>query len=156
MALPQDEVLASRKRRLYAATTDGLLGLAIVVPLAAYVGYFAELNAGAVSWTTRLLVIGLWLAQYALLHGWLLHRRGQTIGKRLFGLRIASLDDGRIPRLHRTLLMRHAVFVLLSQPPLWGSFVYLANVLAIARHDRRCLHDLLAYTKVVQCRTSRR
>ncbi len=142
---------ASRRSRLLAATIDGLLGLAIIAPIVSELGYFEAARFDAMSWSLRFVVIVLWIAQYLALHGWLLRQYGQTVGKRIVGIRVASYDDDRVPRLHRTLIMRHVVFVLLTQPGLWGSLFYLANIGRIFSADRRCWHDWFAYTWVVKC-----
>ena len=71
---------------------------------------------------------------------------GQTIGKRSRGIRVVRLD-GSPASLGRILLLRNIV------PGILGSLCGLVNLidaLMIFGEERRCLHDLLADTKVVQ------
>lgn len=65
---------------------------------------------------------------------------GQTIGKLLVGIRVVTVDGGRVPA--STALLRYlAYYVSLA-------VVGLGFVMAGLRVDRRALHDLLAGTRV--------
>jgi uncharacterized RDD family membrane protein YckC len=79
-----------------------------------------------------------------------LHRYGQTIGKRLLGIRIVR-GDGSRASLGRIFALRYLPMALLGgltgHP---GGLVKLVDVLCIFRDDRRCLHDLIADTRVVR------
>lgn len=77
---------------------------------------------------------------------YLVSSRGQTIGKRMRNIRVVRLDGSRVS-LGRILLLRNLV------PGLLGSLcglVSLIDALMIFGEERRCLHDLLADTKVVK------
>ena len=76
------------------------------------------------------------------------------------GTRIVRADDDEVPTLARTLLLRYGTLTL--GPPstlfvlgLVGAIPYplivfgLIDIALIFRRDRRCLHDLIARTKVV-------
>jgi uncharacterized RDD family membrane protein YckC len=82
--------------------------------------------------------------------------RGQTLGKRLFGIQIVD-DCGAPAGFFRALLLRVWVFgilaaivqLLLQRAGGWiGLGLALANVLPIFGPRRRCLHDYLAGTQV--------
>jgi uncharacterized RDD family membrane protein YckC len=71
---------------------------------------------------------------------------GQSIGKRMRHIRVIR-NDGSPASLARILLLRNFV------PAIIGSFCGLfgiVDVLTIFGEERRCLHDLLADTKVVK------
>lgn len=69
---------------------------------------------------------------------------GQTLGKRLFGVRVVGADGGPIGYLHA--LGRQAAW--------WLSAFLLGAGFALAalRRDRRALHDLVAGTRVERAR----
>lgn len=73
-------------------------------------------------------------------------QRGQTIGKRLLGIRIVRKDTMQNGGFVVNVLKRGFLNGLLSLIP--GYF--LVDCLFIFRADRRCLHDMIAGTIVVQ------
>jgi hypothetical protein len=94
------------------------------------------------------------------MQGYLLATRRQTIGKWLVGTCIVRADNDEVPTLARTLSLRYGTLAL--RLPVTLSVLVLAGVLPhpnivaglidialIFRRDRRCLHDLIAGTKVV-------
>ena len=81
--------------------------------------------------------------------------RGQTIGKRLLGIRIVRNLDGSNPGFARAWLLRSLVVGLIGTLaalilPMLGNVFSIVNYAFIFRADRRCLHDLIADTKVVK------
>jgi len=96
-----------------------------------------------------------WLAvgvlTYVVVQGVPLYRDGQTWGKKLLGIRIVGLD-GRIPGLLRLLVLRRFVGTAIAQVPLIGPFYTIVDALFVFTHDRRCIHDLIARTRVVMAR----
>lgn len=94
------------------------------------------------------LVLGA-LFMFFVFHGSLLYRYGQTVGKRFMGLAIVTLD-GRRPSFTNLILNRYlsqcvAGFVL-------SGLGALLDILFIFRADKRCVHDLIAGTKVIDLR----
>lgn len=77
----------------------------------------------------------------------LLYNDGQTLGKRAMGIRIVDVDGGRAP-MTRLILLRWLPFFLVGLIPYLGMLVSLVNVCWIFEKEQRCLHDLLARTKV--------
>ena len=76
--------------------------------------------------------------------------RGQSIGKRIFGLRIVRFDTGAPAGFVHGWLLRSVVPGILSLLP-WIGFVFvIVNYGFIFRADRRCLHDHIATTRVVK------
>lgn len=111
--------------------------------------------AGTVAWVVfaaASVVVGC-----LVLYQWsLLSTRGQTIGKRLLGIRIVDLE-GKPAGFVSALLLRSWVFygvvsfvVSISSVviPLAGFFVWMLDYLPLLGEDRRCVHDYLAGTQV--------
>jgi uncharacterized RDD family membrane protein YckC len=80
----------------------------------------------------------------------LLTRRGQTLGKIAMGVRIVNYEDERNPGFLRAVLMRQFVPSLVGAIPCLGNLFALVDVLSILGEERRCIHDLIAGTKVVE------
>jgi len=81
---------------------------------------------------------------------WMLAVGGQTVGKRLLGIRIVRVQDDANPGFAHAVLLRSFVPMLIRAVPAVGLGFWLVDVLCIFREDQRCLHDLIAGTKVVQ------
>lgn len=76
----------------------------------------------------------------------LLSTKGQTLGKKLLGIRITNLHDDGNPGFVKAVLLRIFVNSLLGIIPLYG----LIDILFIFSSDRRCIHDKIAGTRVIQ------
>lgn len=85
------------------------------------------------------------------LHGYLLSRYGQTIGKRILGIAIVTMDN-RIPPFFPLITQRYLTQWFAGMIPVIGLLLRLVDILAIFRPDRRCIHDHLAKTKVIDLR----
>src|ERR1700687_6130049 len=79
----------------------------------------------------------------------LVHRNGQTIGKKLVGIKVARADGSRAT-LGRIFWLRYFVNTLLSLIPWVGSFYGLVDALFIFGEAKRCCHDYIADTIVVR------
>jgi uncharacterized RDD family membrane protein YckC len=97
------------------------------------------------TFATIALVVGFALGIYTLV---LLYRSGQTIGKKIVGIRIVRTDGSRAGLL-RILGLRYIVPGVISAIPLLGFFFALADALVIFGEQRRCIHDYIADTIVV-------
>lgn len=146
-----DQELATRGQRLTAVVIDGLIaGLATIVVMMALIPVFgSDAETMATSFTTTLIATVLNIGIFLLINGKFLTANGQTVGKKLMGIKIVSLSGGILP-LKDIVLRRYAPPVLISIIPIVGSIFCLADVLCIFRGDRRCLHDLIAGTRVVR------
>ena len=161
IAAPGELELASLSERFSGAFLDGLLMLPVVLGVVFGYTFFAA-QQGGISNTESVveqlvlslisLVVG--LAWYLILNGYLLAKRGQTIGKLAAGTRIVDFNTGELVPLIPLLLKRNLVIQMLSAVPFVGGFVSLADVLMIFRSSRRCLHDEIAGTKVIKARKS--
>lgn len=83
------------------------------------------------------------------LNVWCLALRGQTLGKIVLKTKIVMMD-GRKPPLWRLLGLRYGFLWVLAMIPGVGNWIPVADVAFIFRRDQRCLHDLIAGTKVVK------
>ena len=149
--------LATTTLRLAGAMVDSVASAVFVVPFLLFTGDWTAAISGELSYGT--ISLGSF-ASFAAMQGYLLATRGQTIGKCLVDTRIVRADNDEVPTLARTLGLRYgtvalgpvatlAVFVLDGVIPyvliVFGSI----DAACIFRRDRRCLHDLIAGTKVV-------
>jgi uncharacterized RDD family membrane protein YckC len=146
--------LATRGARFGAAVIDGLLIAFVIFPVMFATGYLQEAMSGIQPLATQMMYGSLGFVLYVVFHGYLLQKSGQTIGKRLVGTRIVSVDDNRVVPLWKILTMRQLPITVLSQVPMVGQVVALVDCLFIFRADKRCAHDLIAGTKVVKASTA--
>ena len=85
---------------------------------------------------------------FFVLHGFLLQQYGQTIGKRILGIAIVTMDNQK-PAFFMLIVQRYLSQWVMGMVPVIGIFLRLADILAIYRADRRCIHDHLAKTKLI-------
>jgi uncharacterized RDD family membrane protein YckC len=78
----------------------------------------------------------------------MLHRSGQTIGKRALDIAVVR-SDGSAVALSRYIFLRVVPIILLGMIPLVGRFAGLVDSVMIFGKERRCLHDYIADTIVV-------
>lgn len=88
------------------------------------------------------------IISFFILHGFLLYHRGQTIGKKMMGIAIVTLDNQK-PAFMPLIAQRYFSQWLMGMLPFIGLPLRLLDVLMIFRGDKRCLHDLIAKTKVI-------
>ena len=77
---------------------------------------------------------------------YLLTTLGQTIGKKVLNIRIVKIDTGENGGFMTNVGMRLVLNGLLGFIPLYA----LVDVLFIFRADRRCIHDMIAGTRVIE------
>ncbi len=151
--IPQtDAELAGRGARLGAAMIDGILQMLVIFPLLFLFGVVSNFSDFATfGLLANLLILSGSVVVYIVLNGYLLKQNGQTIGKKLVGVRIVDLN-GKLPALQDILIKRQLPWFFVSIIPVIGQFLPLVNILFIFRADRRCLHDQIAGTKVIVAR----
>lgn len=81
---------------------------------------------------------------------WLLTTQGQTLGKKLMGLRIVKTSDMSNGGFVTNVLLRTIASAAVTLVPIFGTLFALTNPLFIFRDDRRCLHDHIAGTCVIK------
>lgn len=147
---------AGRGARLGAAWLDGIIGSLGWIPgylqlisaqrgmKAAKVGLadvFAAMGPWlylGIAWTLVVLAVTLVLMK----------RNGQTMGKKLVGIKVVR-TDGSAVSLPRIFLLRFLVNTLFTWIPVAGRLYSLVDCLLIFGNDRRCVHDHLADTIVI-------
>jgi uncharacterized RDD family membrane protein YckC len=140
------EALASRGSRLAASLIDAFAATVILLPALAAV-FFAGANEGVSGVAIAFAALsGIGFLVFAVMQLSMLVRQGQTLGKKSMNIRIVNYADGQIPSAGRVLGMRYFVNSLLGQIPLYS----VLDVLLIFGNERRCIHDYLAGTKVVE------
>lgn len=140
-----DARLADPLTRLVAVILDGLIAMLLIIPLVLTMD--RETGEYSVLGWVITGVLGLALI---VVNVFMLTTRGQTIAKRLMKIRIVRFEDGRNPGFVKAVLLRSFVPGLLGNIPGAGPVFSLVDALFIFRADRRCVHDLMAGTKVVK------
>jgi uncharacterized RDD family membrane protein YckC len=151
---------ATRGSRLGAAIIDGLIfGLPFLPSyLAAMptIMHQAKPAAGAaVFWGAVVMTGGrFYFGLFALLctgiiTAILVHKNGQTIGKKLLGIKVARKDGSRAT-LARIFFLRYLLNTLIGFIPVIGPLYGLIDVLFIFGEPKRCCHDYIADTIVIR------
>lgn len=141
-----DPNLAGRGARLGAFLIDLLFFALCVGPGAAMAG-LSDQGDTVYSIGVVLCVVGFLIA--VVVQIMLLTKRGQTVGKKLVGVKIVKYDDGSAPGFVHACLLRAIVPGIIGNVPIVGPLFSLTDICCIFTYERRCLHDLIAKTKVV-------
>ena len=155
----EDPTLAHRGMRLLAALVDGFIESLCWMPTSQAVmkSFGGLVSAGQIS--PEALVEALtgaigrsvpYLAGLVLVQAALLTVRGQTIGKILARIRVVRATNGEPAGFIHGFLLRGFLPRCFRHVPLIGLLFWFVDNCFIFRNDQRCLHDLLAGTKVVK------
>jgi len=150
---PGEPPLASLVDRLVGAIIDGIVvgipavfaGMVMGIVL---VGIF-PLDSVAFQVASFVLGLPIGIGLFIAIQGYLLANYGQTVGKRVVNTQIVS-DDNRLIPFVPLILKRYVPFWVLGSLPMVGFLFVLANILAIFRGNRKCLHDEIAGSKVIK------
>lgn len=93
-------------------------------------------------------VFGLGIIAFVIYQFVMLYRHGQTLGKKILGIRIVRSDGSRAG-FGRLLLLRYLIPGVIGAIPFIGILFSLVDPLFIFGDEKRCVHDLLADTIVV-------
>jgi uncharacterized RDD family membrane protein YckC len=157
---PGDELtLASRLARLGAAILDSIIVGALVYTPLIFSGAMGAAMAQVVRENNPMAFWGLFmtgagLVSLLLLVGWavvtfrLVAANGQTIAKKLVGIKVVRSDGSRAT-VGRIFWLRNVVNTLISLIPLVGALYGLIDLLFIFTERKQCLHDKIADTIVV-------
>ncbi len=166
LELPFDGAIvpAERGERFVASFIDGLVAVAFGFPIT---WLFAKLHQRFVDgvtpsetswyeqpdygygWSTAEALVA--FVCFIAVHWIFLSRTGQTIGKKVMNIRIATMD-GKRPPMSDLLLKRYGFGNILPLVPVVGPYLSVIDVLMIFGKQRRCLHDFVAATQVVKFR----
>lgn len=143
--------LGGRGARLGAAIIDTLIQLAVYYALA-----FTVFSALVPTSTSYGSIAGAFLLQivasftlFIVVHGYLLATQGQTVGKKLVGLRILR-SNGERASVARLVGLRYFLGWIIAVIPVVGMVYALVDCLLIFRASHKCLHDNIADTIVVK------
>jgi uncharacterized RDD family membrane protein YckC len=149
--------LADLGKRFLGAILDA--GASVVMIMPGYIlmtvgGVSADPQMGGNGQVNALMLIGmalLGLGCLALLgiQLYLLATRSQTIGKYVMKTQIVDINTGSPAGLVNSFLLRSVVNGIISGIPCVGLIYTIVDICFIFREDRRCIHDLLASTIVV-------
>ena len=151
-------VKSGRGRRLLAVLVDGLVvavpAIILAIALPAYRDYIlrtGDANSRPFDnpWeiVAAVVLVGMAVAYVAYQVYWL-RKTGQSFGKKVMGIRIVR-SDGRRAGIGRLLVLRYLLPGVVANLPYLGLLFSLVDGLFIFGEPRRCLHDLLADTIVV-------
>lgn len=147
---------AIRALRLVAVLIDWTLSMVLMVPLMFMGGFWEAAFEAGRSGGFGLMPLGttlMWAAigflLFVLIQGYPLQLWGQTWGKKLLSLKIVDLQ-GNKPPLADLLLKRYLPTHAIANVPCLGLIYVLVDSLMIFRADQRCVHDLIAGTRVVK------
>lgn len=146
-----DFVKAERGTRFLAVLLDGLVYVGIMVPFFIAIAISGGFRSAPGS--KGLLAVFIAIGSLAFLGVFiynlvLLNREGQTLGKRWMKVRIVR-SSGERAGLGRIFWLRMFVPGLIGRIPFVGVIFALADPLFIFGEERRCVHDMIADTIVV-------
>ena len=140
--------LAGIGHRFGAFVIDLAISLAILFALAYASGAFDAVWDSEDTHSGAAEMAGITFALFILIQSYFLKKHGQTIGKKIVGIRIVD-RDGNLPGLGRLLFRRYLPIHLYNALSVIGTVLAAIDFLLVFRRDRRCLHDMLAGTRVV-------
>ncbi len=147
--LPTTDVrLATKMNRLGAAIIDGIIGMALSLPVMFFTGYFQRAMQGGVGLGEMAFVTLYGFVMFFVVHGYLLATRGQTVGKMLAKIQIVDYHSDQILPFAKLIGLRYIPVWLVSLIP-YVNFLGVIDILFIFGRERRCVHDYIAGTKVI-------
>jgi uncharacterized RDD family membrane protein YckC len=152
--------LASRWKRFAGYIIDKVIVyvVSVILRLAVFKNIMENINSAEMkSLIVQSNIFIGYSSAYLLLNAWLLVSKGQTIGKTLMRTRIVNLAGEKVP-LWKVFFLREMLFwglfcLALDQLPQIIQRLYIIfliiNGMFIVRTDRRCIHDLVCGTQVI-------
>lgn len=145
--------LATPMQRLAASLLDGVVSLPALIPILIVFAQIEKADGAQGFGSSQigiLAISALWLLGVMVINLILLTKRGQTLGKKWMGIRIARIEDDGNPGFVKAVLLRGFVNGLIGSVPMIGPVYSLVDICFIFRDDRRCIHDHIAGTRVVK------
>jgi uncharacterized RDD family membrane protein YckC len=169
---PAEMITATRGSRFLAFLVDlspglvlGIIGgiMAVVMMPGLMTGHFDPRNGGLASIGIVFFVFGIVAIGWMIWNIVLLYRYGQTVGKKVLGIRVVRMDGSRVS-FARFFFLRGLAIGVISVVvggiggalhfQFAGNIVSLVDYLMIFGAAHRCLHDLIADTRVVTAASS--
>ncbi|MEO5688064.1 MAG: RDD family protein [Burkholderiaceae bacterium] len=158
-------VEAGRGARFVAVLIDGLapfvviMGILAAVAIPAYQTYVQRAKGLPVAHDAGGAIIavaalaGLAMLAFFIYSATLVYRYGQTVGKRMMGIRVVRSDGSRVA-FSRFIFLRWLPLFIVGIIPWIGYLSGLVDALLIFRDSHQCLHDNIADTRVVTAASS--
>ena len=146
----EDENLASRWKRLFASLIDMIFMILGIISFVYFTGGLENASKGIEP--TFLYSAATSLAGtlvFIVLNTKLLLTNGQTIGKKVLKIKIVDLNNAFPSK--KNLAIHYLAYLGFPYLPGLMGLISVVDVLSVFRKDKRCLHNLLAETKVVDC-----
>jgi uncharacterized RDD family membrane protein YckC len=141
--------LADRGSRFVAQLLDGLVSVPAILLIGLGAGFGEQQQSDLSGIAIICVVLGIiYFIALLVINLRLLGREGQTLGKKWAKVRIVR-TDGSPASLGRIVGLRYIVNGIPGAIPVVGGIYSLVDILFIFRDDRRCIHDMIADTKVV-------
>ena len=142
--------MAGLDKRFLGALVDGLLGMVLVLPgyVMMIIGENTSGEMNAIGIVGLLIIIVGWLTLIGL-QIFFLATRSQTVGKMVMKTQIIDVTTNQPAGFMKSFVMRSLVNGLISSVPCIGAIYSIVDICFIFREDRRCLHDLIASTIVL-------
>lgn len=141
--------LAGRGTRLAAVFIDSFIlfipYLIVNILFSGFNGYMENLRNLSFEFIVGSLFLG--IISNLSINGYLLYKKGQTIGKMSMDIKIVDMNNN-VPSLFHSFFLRSFLFSVVYFIP-YAKIIVLLDPLFIFSKNRRCLHDRLAGTKVV-------
>lgn len=144
----EDGIIATRWSRFGAYFIDTLI---MIVPILLCMRLTGGLDGEEQSVLYSVVIGVMGIVIFLLVHSYFLIRDGQTVGKKVLGIKIVTLDN-RLPSIP-TLVKRYVFYFAVPSIPYVGPALQLVNVLFIFSQSKRCVHDHFGGTKVVYVNT---
>ncbi len=143
----QTATLASRSQRFWASIIDSTL-MMVPVGISLYFFSFSSIsNLDEIQTQLSITLIG--IVSFMVINGYLIYNYGQTVGKKICKTKVLTDDGVQISGNHYVVKRLLPIWIA-SQIPFIGQFVSLLDSVLIFRKSKKCLHDDIAGTIVVQ------
>ena len=148
-SLPPVDNTASHGKRLAAVCIDWFIMIVCLTPVVEYLGLMEIVEKKqAIPMELAIKMLAFQYGIFLAINVGFLYSYGQTIGKRFMRIAIVNIDGSR-PALLPLILNRYVSQWAMGLFPVLGPFLRLLDWTLIFREDKRCLHDLIAKTRVI-------
>lgn len=149
---PASLPLATLGQRFAASLLDSLIVYGPLILIAVFVPFpFLNGLVESEDFLSEAIFAGIAFLLFLIVNLYLIRNHDQTIGKLALGIKVTDLNGGS-PSTACQAGLRYSFYHLVTAIPVIGGLLSLINVLLIFDRSRRCLHDLIAGTRVVKCR----
>lgn len=143
--------------RVYAAAVDGAIVMLLTAPVMAVLvltGAVHPPRYNGVLSTQFMFTLAIVLTFFVFLYPtlWIAYKKGQTVGKRMLGIRVVRNDGSFLGLAHaalREVVVKQLMFGFAASFS-FGAIQVLDVLWPFADRRNRCLHDIVARTRVIE------